>query len=233
MTPYKLVGMSTTTPPYGFTSENMSKLSFDNYKKNMTNDFNKIQIALPFSNEQLKNFEACNNMLQPGAMEKMDKIVNFCKPHLLDEMVKELKDLLSKGVINKAIQITFLVLWAIKLVADIIFLVLACLGTPFTAVLVIKCTINIATDAIAIASTSVDLAAQIDEIEKLTKLIELLETYEKNCVTNFEQIQTYYNTIKTELSAYKNSFSPTARADHSTTVVNTNTLLINTISQNC
>jgi hypothetical protein len=92
--------MSTTTPPYGFTSENMSKLSFDNYKNNVPNGFNKIEIALPFSDEQLKNFETCNNMLQPGAMEKMDKIVNFCTPHLLDELRSSLESLLSSGESN-------------------------------------------------------------------------------------------------------------------------------------
>jgi hypothetical protein len=110
MLPYKLVGMSTTTPPYGFTSENMSKLSFDNYKNNMPNDFNKIAIALPFSDKQLKNFEMCNNMLQPGKMGEMDKIVNFCTPHLLDELNDGLKDLLHKGQINVTFQITFLVI---------------------------------------------------------------------------------------------------------------------------
>jgi hypothetical protein len=230
---HKLVGMSTTTPPYGFTSENMSKLSFDNYKNNMTNDFNKIQIALPFSDKQLKNFEMCNNMLQSGAMEKMDKIVNFCTPHILDELTAGLDDLLSKAVINKGFQIAFLVIWAIKLVADIIFLVLACLATPFTAPLVIKCVINIATDTIAIVTTSIELAAQIDEIEKITKLLELLKTYETNCEINFEDIQAYYNTVKTELNAYKNSTNPTARVSHSTIVANTNVLLINFISANC
>jgi DNA modification methylase len=110
MAPYKLVGMSTTNPPYGFTSENMSKLSFDNYKNNMTNDFNKIQIALPFSNEQLKNFEMCNNMLQPGKMEQIDKIVNFCKPHILDELTDSLKSLLSTGQAAVGFHITFLVI---------------------------------------------------------------------------------------------------------------------------
>jgi hypothetical protein len=110
MSPYKLVGMSTTTPPYGFTSENMSKLSFDNYRNNMPNDFNKIEIALPFSDEQLKNFEVCNNMLQPGAMKSMDKIVDFCAPHHLDELIGGLRTLLLAGQINEGLQITFLVL---------------------------------------------------------------------------------------------------------------------------
>jgi hypothetical protein len=101
MLPYKLVGMSTTTPPYGFTSENMSKLSFDNYKNNVPNGFNKIEIALPFSDEQLKNFEMCNNMLQPGKMGEMDKIVNFCKPHFLDELKDSLGELLHADEVNK------------------------------------------------------------------------------------------------------------------------------------
>jgi hypothetical protein len=101
MLPYKLVGMSTTTPPYGFTSENMSKLSFDNYKNNMSSACDKIEIALPFSDEQLKNFETCNNMLQPGKMGEMDKIVNFCKPHFLDELKDSLDEFLHNGKVNE------------------------------------------------------------------------------------------------------------------------------------
>jgi hypothetical protein len=107
MLPYKLLGMSTTTPPYGFTSENMSKLSFDNYRNNMPNEFNKIEIALPFSDEQLKNFEVCNNMLQPGAMESMDKIVNFCEPYALQEFFGGLSKLLSVGKANAVIEGVF------------------------------------------------------------------------------------------------------------------------------
>ncbi len=60
-------------------------------------EFNKISIVLPFSEDQLKNFEICNNMLQPKAMENMDKIVNFCKPNVLDELKVNLEDLLSNG----------------------------------------------------------------------------------------------------------------------------------------
>jgi hypothetical protein len=88
----------------------MSKLSFDNYKNNVPNGFNKIEIALPFSDEQLKNFEACNDMLQPGAFTDMDKVVNFCTPHLLDELISGLDELVYNGEINKVMQITFLVL---------------------------------------------------------------------------------------------------------------------------
>jgi hypothetical protein len=104
---------------------------------------------------------------------------------------------------------------------------------PFTAALVINCIINIATDTIAIVSTSLDLVAQIDENERIEKLIEILETYEKNCETYSEQILTYYDTITTKLNAYKNSNNPTARADYAATVADTDVLLINLISENC
>jgi biotin-(acetyl-CoA carboxylase) ligase len=111
--------------------------------------------------------------------------------------------------------------------------VYACLALPFTIGLVVKCGVNIATDAIAIVATSFELAAQVDENEKTAKLIELLDTYEKNCATYYEQIQTHYDTVNTNLEAYKNSNNPTARAAHSTIVHDTNILLINLISQNC
>jgi hypothetical protein len=36
-------------------------------------------------------------MLQPGEMENMDKIVNFCAPNILNELKNNLVDLLSSG----------------------------------------------------------------------------------------------------------------------------------------
>jgi hypothetical protein len=111
--------------------------------------------------------------------------------------------------------------------------VLACLGTPFTAALVVKCLFNIATDTIAIVFTSINLAAQIDENEKTAALIELLKDFKTNCETYSEQILTYYDIITTKLNAYKNSNNPIARADYAATVADTNVLLINLISENC
>jgi hypothetical protein len=111
--------------------------------------------------------------------------------------------------------------------------VLACLALPFTVGLIVRCTFNIITDTVAIVFTSIDIDAQIDENEKVKRLIDLLVTYGTNCDLNYDQIQTYYNTIETELQAYKNSTDPTARVAHSTIVANTNVLLINLISENC
>jgi hypothetical protein len=69
------------------------------YKSSASDEdvFNKIKIILPYSAQQKKNFEACNNMLQPGGMENMDKIVNFCAPNILNELKNNLVDLLSSG----------------------------------------------------------------------------------------------------------------------------------------
>jgi hypothetical protein len=82
-------------------------------------------------------------------------------------------------------------------------------------------------------STSFELADQIKENDKTAKLIELLETYENNCEIYFEQIKTYYDTIKIELNAYKDSITPPARVSHSSVVADRNVLLINLISENC
>jgi hypothetical protein len=119
------------------------------------------------------------------------------------------------------------------LVADIILFVLACLGTPFTLALLIKCTLNIISDSMSIGFLAKGLDSQIKENDRLRKLIKLLTDYENNCAVNFQLINTYYNTIKTKLAAYKDSVDPTARVNNSTIVVNTSTLLIDLISENC
>jgi type IV secretory pathway TrbF-like protein len=98
---------------------------------------------------------------------------------------------------------------------------------------VVKCLFNIATDTLAIVSTSLELNEQIDENEKTAALIELLKDFKTNCEIYTEQILTYYDTIRTELNEYKNSNNPTSRAAHSTIVASTNALLIDLISQNC
>jgi hypothetical protein len=92
---------------------------------------------------------------------------------------------------------------------------------------------NIVTDTMAIVFTAIQLNAQLEENDKIAKLVELLKTYETNCETYSEQILTYYDTIKVKLQAYKNSTNPTARADYAATVADTDVLLINLISENC
>ncbi len=223
MAPYKLLELNTNDLPYEM-SEDMAKLSFDTYMAGTTDDdeFNKISIVLPFSEDQLKNFEICNNMLQPKAMENMDKIVNFCKPTVLDELKGNLEDLLSNGKGMVIMQSVFVGIWALKLIADIVLLVFACIGLPFSGAVVVRCVINVATDTIALVFTAIQLDTQLEDNENTAQLIELLKDYKTKCTTNYDQIKDYYTTIKTELSDYKNSLTPGDRVAHSTLVAETN-----------
>jgi NifU-like protein involved in Fe-S cluster formation len=119
------------------------------------------------------------------------------------------------------------------LIADIVFLVFACIGFPFTAALVVRALINVAADTLALAMTAVQLATQLEDNQKTKTLIKLLEDYKKNCIVNYNGIKNCYTNIKTQLTAYKNAGSPGARVAASSTIVEKNELLIGKISENC
>jgi hypothetical protein len=70
--------------------------------------FNKIAIPLPYSQAQKKNFEACNSLLQPGELDKVKKVEQFCAPNVMDKLLIELDKLLTNGRVNEGLQGTFL-----------------------------------------------------------------------------------------------------------------------------
>jgi hypothetical protein len=119
------------------------------------------------------------------------------------------------------------------LIVDIVFLVFACIGLPFSGAIVARAIVNVVTDAFALAMTAVQLDTQLEDNENTAKLIELLKTYKNNCILNYNGIRDSYANIKTQLTAYKNAPSPGARVATSSAVVDKNELLMNKVSENC